>query len=370
MFNKPDLANLIHQSKSQHTIKDKSTGQVLGYAVMITDQAVSAEQVQLVPWLEGVQHPPVDGGVQLADGGPPDDVQGILESDLDLSQDSSINETLEEDLSSQANGEMELQENLFQSSQPRPKDNDYHASSDAVLDKSQTSFPSPVSTSPVSTSPVSTSPVSTSPPPVALPVHQPSRLVLSAIPVAPAVTSESTAGTLNPISSPSASNSTKPVVPTEMKTLAQSLACDIAAELRGNIPQHSRSGSAQQSSEMKGKRSLEENVDNTNKKKVTQKLAGNVEDNRVVLPGMQGRYDAFFEHVYEEGVDKRHRRVKCLLCGDGRLLSLENFHRHIKRIHEPPVKCDTCRREFSGEQIKVHKRKNKCVWQHLDFVEK
>eukprot|EP00092_Neocalanus_flemingeri_P025864 GFUD01028031.1.p1 GENE.GFUD01028031.1~~GFUD01028031.1.p1 ORF type:complete len:340 (-),score=80.96 GFUD01028031.1:16-1035(-) len=339
MFNKPDLANLIHQSKSQHTIKDKSTGQVLGYAVMITDQAVSAEQVQLVPWLEGVQHPPLRGGVQQIAGRGPDDVQGILESDLDLSQDSSINETMEED---QANDEVELQENLSRT-------NVYHASSDAVSDMSQASI---------------NFSVSTSPPPVVLPVHQPPLLVLPATPSAPAGTSESTVGILNPISSPSASNSTK------MKTLAQSLACDIAAELRGNITKHSRSGSAQQSWEMKGKRSLDENVAITNKKKVPQQLAGNVEDNRVVLPGMQGRYDAFFEDVYEEGVDKRHRRVKCLLCGDGRLLSLENFHRHIKRIHEPPVKCDTCRREFSGEQIKVHKRKNKCVWQHLDFVEK
>eukprot|EP00092_Neocalanus_flemingeri_P039678 GFUD01043210.1.p1 GENE.GFUD01043210.1~~GFUD01043210.1.p1 ORF type:complete len:272 (-),score=45.39 GFUD01043210.1:88-819(-) len=243
---------------------------------------------------------------------------------------------------------MELQENLSRT-------NDYRASSDAVSDMSQTSI---------------NSSVSTSPPPVVLSVHQPSLLVLPATPVAPAVTSELTVGTLNPISSPSASNFTKPVVPTEMKTLAQSLACDIAAELRGNITKHSRSGSAQQSWEMKGKRSLEENVDITNKKIVPQQLAGNVEDNRVVLPGMQGRYDAFFEHVYEKGVDKRLRRVKCLLCGDGRLLSLENFHRHIKRIHEPPVKCDTCGREFSGEQIKVHKRKNKCVWQNLDFVEK
>eukprot|EP00092_Neocalanus_flemingeri_P098639 GFUD01125785.1.p1 GENE.GFUD01125785.1~~GFUD01125785.1.p1 ORF type:complete len:353 (-),score=77.94 GFUD01125785.1:91-1149(-) len=352
MFN--NLANLIHQSKSQHTIKDKSTGQVLGYAVMITDQAVSAEQVQLVPWLEGVQHPPVDGGVQLADGGPPDDVQGILESDLDLSQDSSINETLEEDLYSQANGEMELQENLFRSSQPRPNDNDYHASSDAVSYKSQTSFTSPVSTSPASTSPASTSPVSTSPPPVILSEHQPSLLVLPATPSGPA-------GTLNPISSPSASNSPKLVFPTEMKTFTPSLASNM----------HSRSGSAQQSSEMKGKRSPDENVTITKKKKVPQQLADNVDDDkRVFLPGMQGRYDAFYEDAFEEGVERKHRRVKCLLCGDGRLLSLGNFHRHIRTIHEPPVKCDTCGMEFSGEQIKVHKRKNKCVWQHLDFVEK
>eukprot|EP00092_Neocalanus_flemingeri_P063230 GFUD01076460.1.p1 GENE.GFUD01076460.1~~GFUD01076460.1.p1 ORF type:complete len:350 (+),score=86.97 GFUD01076460.1:48-1097(+) len=349
MFNKPDLANLIHQSKSQHTIKDKSTGQVLGYAVMITDQAVSAEQVQLVPWLEGVQHPPLGGGVQQLAGRGPDDVQGSLESDLDLSQDSSINETMEEDLSSQANDEVELQENLSRT-------NDYHASSDAVSDMSQTSI---------------NSSVSTSPPPVVLPVHQPPLLVLPATAVAPAGTSESTACSLNPISSPSASNSTKPEVPTEIKTLAQSLACDIAAELRGNITKHSRSGSAQQSSEMKGKRSPDENVAITKKKKVPQQLADSVvEDGKVVLPRMQGRYDAFYEDVYEEGVGKKHRRVKCLLCGDGRLLSLGNFNRHIRTIHEPPVKCDTCGMEFSGEQIKVHKRKNKCVWQHLDFVEK
>eukprot|EP00092_Neocalanus_flemingeri_P017465 GFUD01018893.1.p1 GENE.GFUD01018893.1~~GFUD01018893.1.p1 ORF type:complete len:350 (+),score=83.43 GFUD01018893.1:54-1103(+) len=349
MFNKPGLANLIHQSKSQHTIKDKSTGQVLGYAVMITDQAVSAEQVQLVPWLEGVQHPPLGGGVQQLAGRGPDDVQGILESDLDLSQDSSINETMEEDLSSQANDEVELQENLSQT-------NDYHASSDAVSDMSQTSI---------------NSSVSTSPPPVVLPVHQPPLLVLPASPSAPVGTSESTFGILNPVSSPSASNSTKPIVLTEMKTLAYSLASDIAAKLRGNIPEHSRSGSAQQSSEMKGKRSPDENVAITKKEKVPQQLADNVDDDkRVFLPGMQGRYDAFYEDAFEEGVDRNHRRVKCLLCGDGRLLSLGNFNRHIRTIHEPPVKCDTCGMEFSGEQIKVHKRKNKCVWQHLDFEEK
>ena len=72
------------------------------------------------------------------------------------------------------------------------------------------------------------------------------------------------------------------------------------------------------------------------------------------LPGIPGRYDSFYEDVFEEGVEKKYRRVKCLLCGNGKLLSLGNFHRHIKTMHEPPVKCEGCGKEFSGQQIKKH----------------
>eukprot|EP00092_Neocalanus_flemingeri_P093609 GFUD01118982.1.p1 GENE.GFUD01118982.1~~GFUD01118982.1.p1 ORF type:complete len:335 (-),score=91.62 GFUD01118982.1:97-1101(-) len=326
---KPDLDTLMNQSKSQHTIRDKSTGQVLGYALLFTDQAVSAEQVQLVPW-QGVEHQPLDGAVQphcpIRDG--PDDV---LVSDLDLSQISSRNETMEEDLSSQANDEMEVQGNLSPTSKPRQNENNHQTGSDAV--KSQTA-------------------------PGFLPGNQTPPVSTSALPNS----SDSVAGTFNQklFTSPSSSNITKPVVFTKLETLTS----DSVANLGGDITNIS-----QTSSELNGKRNLEENVDtNSKKKKVTQQLADPLAGaKQVFLPGMKGRYDAFYEDSSDEGVAKQYRRVKCLLCGDGRLLSLGNFHRHIKAIHEPPVKCDTCGREFNGEQIRIHKKK--CIWSSLEFVE-
>eukprot|EP00092_Neocalanus_flemingeri_P050369 GFUD01058192.1.p1 GENE.GFUD01058192.1~~GFUD01058192.1.p1 ORF type:complete len:328 (-),score=79.13 GFUD01058192.1:69-1052(-) len=319
---KPDLDTLMNQSKSQHTIRDKSTGQVLGYALMFTDQAVSAEQVQLVPW-QGIEHHPLDGAVQphcaIRDG--PDDV---LVSDLDLSQISSRNETMEEDLSSQANDEMEVQGNLSPTSKPRQNENNPQAGSDAVKSQTAPGFLPGNQTPPVSTSAPSNSFDSVT------------------------GTTESTAGTFNQklFTSPSASNISKPLVFTKLETLTS----DSVANLGGDITNIS-----QTSSELNGKRNLEENVDTNSKKK------------KVFLPGMKGRYDAFYEDSSDEGVAKQYRRVKCLLCGDGRLLSLGNFHRHIKAIHEPPVKCDTCGREFNGEQIRIHKKK--CIWSSLEFVE-
>merc|ERR1719452_397449 len=72
-------------------------------------------------------------------------------------------------------------------------------------------------------------------------------------------------------------------------------------------------------------------------------------------PGINSRFSPFYELLPQEGGE--NRRVRCMLCGDGKILSLQNFHRHIKAIHEPPVKCEVCGRLFNGEQIKVHRRK-------------
>ena len=73
------------------------------------------------------------------------------------------------------------------------------------------------------------------------------------------------------------------------------------------------------------------------------------------LPGRPGRYEVLYEDMSEVGVEKKYRKVHCLLCGDGKLLSLGSFHKHIKSMHEPPVKCESCGKEVSaGEQMRRH----------------
>eukprot|EP00092_Neocalanus_flemingeri_P021540 GFUD01023362.1.p1 GENE.GFUD01023362.1~~GFUD01023362.1.p1 ORF type:complete len:173 (-),score=51.10 GFUD01023362.1:61-579(-) len=60
-----------------------------------------------------------------------------------------------------------------------------------------------------------------------------------------------------------------------------------------------------------------------------------LQPNRLMAKGMMDRCsDAFFEDVSEEELAGKDRIGKCLLCGDGALLSLGNFYLHIKDIHE------------------------------------
>ena len=81
----------------------------------------------------------------------------------------------------------------------------------------------------------------------------------------------------------------------------------------------------------------------------------------------KANFDPFIE-IVDEGREKKLQRVKCLLCGNGRLLSLGNFSRHMKAIHEPPVTCEKCGKEFSGEQMRTHRRKSGCKERHLEHA--
>ena len=102
----PSSLPALSQCKSKHTIKDKLTGQVLGFAFLVDDQSVSSEQIQLVPWHVGALKPQDDGhgGDQALLRPFPSlnagDAPSInIVSDLDLSDDSSTNETIENDVS-------------------------------------------------------------------------------------------------------------------------------------------------------------------------------------------------------------------------------------------------------------------------------
>jgi len=251
------------------------TGEVVGYALLVTDQPVTADQVHLVPLHEGDQLQ-VEGRQEM-----------VLTSDLDLSQDSSINGTIEEECSNISN--------------------DIHDTSvncEPILEALESPFPN-------------------------LPLSSTS----------PNLTANTLVSSLsNHDSSSPPSNTIIRQLPSSLNLVTQSLASEIAASL---IDKKATSSTVPGMSQNR-KRSLEGGSE--------EKTGGLGQ----FLREMPGRYDLFYEDVSEEGLEKKYRSVKCLLCGNGKLLSLGNFHRHIKTMHEPPVKCEGCGKEFSGQQIKKH----------------
>ena len=54
---------------------------------------------------------------------------------------------------------------------------------------------------------------------------------------------------------------------------------------------------------------------------------------------------------------KKYRKVRCLLCGDGTIVTYGNFGQHVKALHLPPVICEICQKEFNAVRIVNHKRK-------------
>eukprot|EP00092_Neocalanus_flemingeri_P033539 GFUD01036458.1.p1 GENE.GFUD01036458.1~~GFUD01036458.1.p1 ORF type:complete len:455 (+),score=107.54 GFUD01036458.1:43-1407(+) len=110
-----------------------------------------------------------------------------------------------------------------------------------------------------------------------------------------------------------------------------------------------------------GKRKFVDKVDiNSNKK-------GKVEYKDQFQTGVEGRYDAFID-VVAPGVNREKSKVRCLLCTDGKIYFHNSIGRHIKAVHEPPVNCENCGREFNVVQIRHHKKK--CVRQNLKLVER
>jgi len=281
----PDLSALVTQAKSHHKLQDKITGQVVGYALLVTDQPVTADQIHLVPWHHGDQ-------LHVEDR-----QEMVLASDLDLSQDSSVNGTIEEECSTISN--------------------DIHDTSVNCE-------------------------------PILEPLESPS-LPLSSSSTSPDLAAITPVSSLSSFESSSSSFYTNiRQAPSSLNLVTQSLASEIAASMTEKKASSTTSSSAVGMSQHR-KRSLEGESEEKLKSQKT-------EAQGQFLPGMPGRYDSFYEDVSEAGVEKKYRRIKCLLCGNGKLLSLGNFHRHIKSMHEPPVKCEGCGKQFSGQQIKIHSK--------------
>jgi len=103
-----DMKVALNKAKAKYTIKDKFSGEVLGYAFMLTDGKVSLDQVELDPW----HHHALDPGPE-PEYIPPAKIPGSLESDLDISEDSSVNSTADEILSiPDCNANKDVSENV------------------------------------------------------------------------------------------------------------------------------------------------------------------------------------------------------------------------------------------------------------------
>jgi len=338
--NHESFTSLLHLAKARYTIRDKSSSQILGYAIMNTDRSVSADEIQLerITWpCAEVQS--TEGSV--ADVPPPsaadDDVMpGSLVTDLDLSQDSSdsMNKTVEEDLSSIRCNENEESPGQIMTDKcdgiPQSVHSSISPSPPVLLDSS----PSPA----IIKSPITSSTLSSS---VSSPKSSPAML-------AP-----------NPLYTQNVQNVEQGAY-SDLKMSTQSVASDIVDNAKDQA-MSSQAGESKDQAVSHGKRKSEDDIEDRQKKK-------SAVDKRLERASRES-LSSFYEHV-EEGRETKYKRVKCLLCNDGRLLSLINFSRHIKAIHEPPVPCENCGQVFSGEQLRTHRNRKKCVWQKLEFVEK
>ena len=71
------------------------------------------------------------------------------------------------------------------------------------------------------------------------------------------------------------------------------------------------------------------------------------------------KYQALYT---EEGVDQpenvvpKTRRVRCLLCTDGRTIVVGNFGMHVKALHLPDVKCEDCGQDIKASRVNFHKK--------------
>jgi len=72
------------------------------------------------------------------------------------------------------------------------------------------------------------------------------------------------------------------------------------------------------------------------------------------------KYNVFMEFVDDSKRNKNRQywKVKCKLCGDGRVHSYGNIRRHIESLHESSVVCEICNNEFSQKRcLAEHKRR-------------
>ena len=288
-----NMKNLLDQSKALYTITDKLSGQVYGHAFMLTDATVSLDQVQLLPWqVPGQGHGDIQPDREVISAnyelGP-----GSLESDLDISEDSSVNSTVDmEDafsVSGQDFSETIKVEDILDVSCSRSNtyNNDINeATLNEVIDDTKLGAKN---------------------------------------------------NNLNSTLLGSKSGSSS-------KSVAQTIAADIASQLvaQKRAADRNDEDSLQSShfNEPPVKRKWEESIPNKSRRAPSAYAAFYAEAG-FAQPDKHGRKD---------------KLVRCLLCKKERILSTKNFSRHVRAVHEPPEQCDICGGEFSSVWISEHKK--------------
>jgi len=315
MLTMPYMTSLLHQAKTRYTITDKSTGEVLGYAFMIVDGQVMLEQVQMVPW--HAQDDDLDRDLnyhqstfKTLDDDDSTRVKGRLSSDLDISQDSSINATEDEVFSSPGN----IPHKIKPVSHVDKNANNFKT---GFVSTKEEYVVSPWSNSSSSSS-------SPFPPPCIL----------------------------------------SPIFPSALTSVTQSLAAQIAAKIMSEATGDTVEGSIKHEQDIKVEALNADDVASAEPGKGKCKAdlvpAKKMYFEKTEIAGKNiGKYRSFYSEVAEsQAADKfrprNMRKVRCLLCTDGRILSIGNFGEHCKAYHEPPVECTSCGGEFRAKKIGNH----------------
>jgi len=271
------MKKVLSKSKMVYSITDKFSGQPSGYAFMLSDSFVSLNQVQLLPW----QAPHSSGDIQPDREGESESrslAPGSLASDLDISEDSSVNSTVEDGLS--VTGETRKVEEILDmcsSSRINTTDNDFTEASQTDVD----------------------------------------------------VTKLSANNNNNWNSAPLVFNSGKSVVQTFAAEIAAKLVGEKRADSKNSVMDEESFGSTKSSRESPVKRK----------------------------PGVQSSVAAFYSDVgFTQPEGKKVKFVRCLLCKKENVVSIKNFRRHVRAIHEPHVECDICGGKYSSERMSVHRK--------------
>jgi len=301
MLAMPYMTILLDQAKTRYTITDKSTGAVIGFAFMLVEDKVTPDHIQLLLWhahgndhgKEQVQQQPPNRGVDECTS-----IQEGLASDLDISEDSSVNEDTR--ANNALSGKLNLDagkslnsdsnSNIIQSSTGEGYVNE------GKVVKSDVNHASKVSISKVS----------------------------------------------NHLSDTMAR---PPSVPTCM-SVTQSIAAQIASQLMGTVDEDITNDVSTEEKSCKDSEDKLRKAVLSTKRKLE---AGTIHKEF-------GKYTKFYTDVGVEQI-KKHKQVRCLLCTGERILAYGNFGDHLKAFHEPRVKCTICGVEYSGAGIKRHRKK-------------
>jgi len=306
----PNLEEVLSKSKTVFTIRDKLSGKTCGYALMLTDTVISLDQSQsqLLPCqLPGQAHEEVQANRR--DGAISESRDLALRSlafDLDISEDSSLNTTVEDGLPVSEQGTREVVENMdvtiLSISRGDDENNDItEADNNKVDDDSK--FSAIFSSNNVNSAPQ---------------------------------VSFMGSSSKSPAKTTAADMASKIVVVKDSDG-------KIVAHKSAVVPEKNMSHPSYIKDALESK--------SVQKPTIKRKQDGKGK----FLPGVNS---AFYTDVGVTQPEvkryKKFRLVRCLLCKDEKIVAIASFGGHLRSYHEPPVKCDICEKEFTSGNMRRH----------------
>jgi len=300
---------LSKKAKAMYTIVDKISGEVLGHALMVTEDSVIPDHLMLQPLqahdeTHGDHHPKQPVGEKVS-GWSGDLAPATLASDLDISEDSSVNIT-EEDGDGVPKGLNDVKREKLESSD---------VPSLEVMTKNIGSDISPSDEEDDDIQIISEI------------FKNPSPLVSVA------------------------SGSGLSFGSSEIKTCSAEKdgECDVNDNTTSLFIEGRKEHNADENRPSESKASKEAPSE-----------AKSVSYPGKFIPGMPGNLSVFYTDVGVTQPEvpryKGHRLVRCLLCKEEKIIAVSNFGDHLRGAHEQPVQCNICGKEFSGQTVRKHKK--------------